>query len=92
MQRPRVSGEGGAHRSSRVVAGPHGWSLVLGTWAFSRDLSRQSPRAGVKERIRNRNFWFLGGVRRVQKALQPPLAVVVEVEGGVWLPWGVVCP
>lgn len=64
-----------------------GSSLVLGTWAFSRDLSSQSPRAGVKERIRNRNFWFLGGVRRVQKALQPPLAVVVEVEGGIWLPW-----
>ena len=39
-----------------------GSSLVFTTWAFSRDLSSQSPGAGVKERVRNRNFQSLGGV------------------------------
>lgn len=63
----------------------------MGTWAFSRDLSSQSPGAGVKE-SKKQNFQSLGGVRRVQKALQPPLAVAVEVGGGVWLLWGVAWP
>lgn len=41
---------------------------------------------------KKQNFQSLGGVRRVQKALQPPLAVAVEVGGGVWLLWGVAWP